>query len=119
MKVMSRLARCVLRCPVAEAQQECVVQCMQHAALGGSRLSVGASRLLHCLLGIVNYFLLTRSGQENISLERKFNARNLGRIAGIQIAWTKNMADHLRLIDDENKVLIFHYASFLELQRDR
>ena len=66
-----------------------------------------------------DYLLLSRNGQESVSLERKFNARNLGRIAGIQIAWTKNMADHLRLIDDENKVLIFHFASYLELQRTR
>jgi hypothetical protein len=36
-----------------------------------------------------DHFLVSRSGQESISLERKFNARNLGRIAGIQIAWTK------------------------------
>jgi hypothetical protein len=58
-------------------------------------------------------------GQESPRLERAFNARNLGRIAGIQIEWTMNLADHLRLIDEENKVFIFHHASFLECQLKR
>ena len=69
---------------------------------------------------IAKYFTVSGTpGQESIKLERKFNARSLGRIAGIKIEWTKSLADHLRLIDDENKVLIFHYASFLECQRRR
>lgn len=57
--------------------------------------------------------------QETIKLERTFDARNLGRVAGIEIEWTNNLADHLRLIDgeDERKVAIFHHASFLECQR--
>jgi hypothetical protein len=55
-------------------------------------------------------------GKETVKLERIFNARNLGRIAGIQIEWTKNLADHLRLIDEDKKVAIFHHASFLEYQ---
>jgi hypothetical protein len=53
-------------------------------------------------------------GQESVKLERIFNARNLGRIAGIDIEWTRNLADHLRLLDEDKKVAIFHHASFLE-----
>ncbi|KAM3080669.1 hypothetical protein ACMFMG_005604 [Clarireedia jacksonii] len=56
------------------------------------------------------------SSQERTRLERVFNAYNLERIAGIQIEWTMNLADHLQLIDEENKVFIFYYASFLECQ---
>lgn len=69
---------------------------------------------------IANHFEVSGEyGKEKIKLERKFNARSLGRIAGIKIEWTRNLADHLRLIDDENKVLIFHHASFLECQLER
>ncbi|KAF2178669.1 hypothetical protein K469DRAFT_731671 [Zopfia rhizophila CBS 207.26] len=46
-----------------------------------------------------------------------FTASNLERIAGIQIKLTDNLADHLRMIDKEDKfVAIFHHASFLKRQ---
>ena len=55
---------------------------------------------------------------QDVKLEKMFNARNLGRIAGINIVWTDNLADHLRMIDDEDKkVAIFHHASFLKYQQ--
>ncbi len=58
-------------------------------------------------------------GEENVKLEKIFNAGNLGRIAGIEIEWTKNLADHLRLEDDDRKVAIFYHASFLDCQLRR
>ncbi|KAF2969455.1 hypothetical protein GQX73_g4119 [Xylaria multiplex] len=54
---------------------------------------------------------------ENIKLEKTFKARNFSRIAGLEIIWTDNLVDHLRLTDDDTKVHIFHHASFLEYQR--
>jgi hypothetical protein len=54
-----------------------------------------------------------------VKLDRIFNARNLGRIAGIEVYWTNNLFDHLRLIDEDRKVAVFHYASFLKCQRER
>jgi hypothetical protein len=66
------------------------------------------------------YFNAPRAlGQETVKLEKIFNARNLGRIAGIEIEWTNNLADHLRLTDGDKKVAIFHHASFLECQLKR
>jgi len=54
-------------------------------------------------------------GHVNIKLEAIFTARNLSQIAGIEVEWTENLADHLRLVgDDGKKVAIFHYASFLD-----
>lgn len=50
-------------------------------------------------------------------LGKVFTARNLNRIAGIEIRWTTNLADHLRLVDDDQVVFIFHCASFLQLQK--
>lgn len=55
---------------------------------------------------------------QDVKLEKMFNACNLGRIAGIHIEWTDNLADHLRMIDDRDKtVAIFHHASFLKGQQ--
>jgi hypothetical protein len=53
------------------------------------------------------------SMKERVRLEKGFNARNLNRIAGIEVRWTSNLADHLRMRDDDTAVEIFHYASFL------
>lgn len=54
-----------------------------------------------------------------VKLEKQFIARNITRIAGVEIVWTDNLLDHLRLTDDDMKVHIFHHASFLERQRQR
>lgn len=54
---------------------------------------------------------------DNVKLEKMFNARNLERIAGIEIRWTSNLADHLRMRDEDSAVEIFHYASFLRFHR--
>ncbi|KAH9208058.1 hypothetical protein DL95DRAFT_428842 [Leptodontidium sp. 2 PMI_412] len=56
--------------------------------------------------------------QERVKLERIFTARNLERIAGIQIIWTDNLADHLQMQDDDTRVAIFHHASFLWHQKN-
>ncbi|KAH8598463.1 hypothetical protein B0O99DRAFT_591746 [Bisporella sp. PMI_857] len=57
---------------------------------------------------------------DNIKLEKVFTARNLGRIAGIEIVWTDNLADHLCMVgDDDKKVAIFHHASFLKCQQSQ
>ncbi|KAK5636367.1 hypothetical protein RRF57_012079 [Xylaria bambusicola] len=54
---------------------------------------------------------------EKIKFEQTFKARNFDRITGLEIIWTDNLVDHLRLTDDDTKVHIFHHASFLESQR--
>lgn len=54
---------------------------------------------------------------ERVKLERDFTARNLIRIAGLEVTWTDNLIDHLRMSDDDKRVHIFHHASFLECQR--
>ena len=57
---------------------------------------------------------------DSIKLPKSFNAANIEKIAGIKIEWTSNLVDHLRLEDDDTKVLIYHQLSFLELhQGDR
>lgn len=53
----------------------------------------------------------------SVRFDKSFTARNIERIAGITIQWTDNLADHLRILDAEDKtVAIFHYASFLRHQ---
>ena len=68
-----------------------------------------------------NYFHAPRLlDNEHVKLEKIFSALNLGRIAGIEIQFTNNLADHLRLMgEDDKKVWIFHNASFLRVQRNK
>jgi hypothetical protein len=53
---------------------------------------------------------------DRIKLEKSFNALNVQRIGGIKILWTDNLADHLKMMEDDTAVSVFHYASFLEHQ---
>jgi hypothetical protein len=53
-----------------------------------------------------------------VKLDRIFNARNLERIAGLQIIWSDNISDHLRLMVDDTRIAIYHHASFLEHHKD-
>ena len=55
-------------------------------------------------------------GCENVRLTKTFDAWSLENVGGIRIQFTDNLADHLRLVDDDEVVLIFHHASFLEHQ---
>ncbi|KAL9582190.1 MAG: hypothetical protein Q9212_003444 [Teloschistes hypoglaucus] len=58
--------------------------------------------------------------REHVKLERLFQLYNLERIAGIKIRWTNNLADHLRMIgDDDEEVAIFGCASYLNAVRAR
>lgn len=54
---------------------------------------------------------------EQIRLPKSFDAWSIANIGGIEIAFTDNMADHLLLVDDDTRLLIFHHASFLEYHR--
>lgn len=57
---------------------------------------------------------------DSIKLPNTFHAANIEKIAGIEVEWTSNLVDHLRLEDGNTKVLIYHQLSYLELhQRDR
>lgn len=53
---------------------------------------------------------------DHVRLPKAFNAWSIDRIGGIAIDFTNNLADHLLLVEDDSKVLIFHHASFLECQ---
>jgi hypothetical protein len=63
-------------------------------------------------------FPMDRELPDEIKLEKLFNARNLERVASIQVIWTNNLADHLQLQDDDQSVKLFSHVSFLELHRN-
>ncbi|KAK4447590.1 hypothetical protein QBC34DRAFT_409073 [Podospora aff. communis PSN243] len=52
---------------------------------------------------------------EGVRLPKAFDAWSICKIGGIEIDFTDNLADHLLFVGDA-KVLIFHHASFLEMQ---
>ncbi|EGX91775.1 hypothetical protein CCM_05932 [Cordyceps militaris CM01] len=72
--------------------------------------------LLHDFFGADAAAAETRTDSV-VKLEKIFTAHNLMRIAGLQVVWTDNMLDHLRLTDDDRRVHVFHHASFLEVQK--
>ena len=57
--------------------------------------------------------------EDKVQLERSFQVSNIERIASIQILWTDNFLDHLKLQDPDRegnafRVSIFKHARFLE-----
>jgi hypothetical protein len=68
-----------------------------------------------------NHFKHQRILTNSVKFEKVFNARNIARIADVNIQWTPNLVDHLRFNEDSKKPVlnIFHHASFLEYHRDR
>lgn len=75
----------------------------------------------NCLSGYLkaHFCQPIRLGEQRVSLGKSFTARNLHRIGGFGIILTNNLADHLRLTEDDKAVEIFHHASFLEHHRER
>ncbi|KAK4213932.1 hypothetical protein QBC37DRAFT_473008 [Rhypophila decipiens] len=54
---------------------------------------------------------------DRVKLPKSFNSWSVETIGGIKIVFTNNLADHLLLVDDDTRVLIFHHVSFLECHR--
>jgi hypothetical protein len=54
-----------------------------------------------------------------VRLPRTFDAWSIQKVSGIRICFTSNLADHLRLEEDDTTVLVFHHVSWLECQRSR
>lgn len=81
---------------------------------GAHRLCWERGSLRDCLM---NHFSSSPTlGHEATKLPRMFNASSLGRIARVHVVPTNNLLDHLRLVDDDSKLLVFHNASFLKRQ---
>jgi hypothetical protein len=91
---------------------------LQFGFSGQERLIWSENSLEHWIKGYFNAPRVFHN--ENVKLEKIFTARNLGRIAGIEIQFTNNLADHLRLMsEDDKRVAVFHNASFLVGQRKK
>jgi hypothetical protein len=54
---------------------------------------------------------------ERVRLPKSFDAWAIATISGVEISFTDNLADHLLLVEDDTKLLVFHHASFLEYHR--
>lgn len=60
-----------------------------------------------------NHFVPQALGQSDTGYSRDLTAYNLHKYAGLEFEWTDNLADHLRLTDNGNKLTIFSHATFL------
>jgi hypothetical protein len=87
---------------------------LQFGFSAGRKLTWESGSLQELISG---HFTRPADREANVRLERNFKGCNLHRNAGIKIVWTSNLADHLRITDEE--VAIFHHASFLKHHRKR
>lgn len=64
---------------------------------------------------LYSYFDKTQETfSEGLAVGTDLTARNIDRISGIEIALTDNLVDHLRLVEKDTKLCIFHHVSFLK-----
>ena len=85
---------------------------LQRSLTPGSTLSWSHGKLADTVIDVLSpkYKL-----SDSVKFPKAFNAANLEKIAGIEVVWTSNLADHLCLKEDDTKVMLYHQASFLEL----
>ncbi|KAM5383507.1 hypothetical protein ACJZ2D_001956 [Fusarium nematophilum] len=92
------------------------------AEIGQSQIGLSGRTPIHwdgksLKIALAEHFTPQRTlHADNPKFGKLFTGRNLSRISGLQIIWTTNLADHLRLIDDDQAVFIFHCTSFLRFQ---
>ena len=85
---------------------------LQRSVTPGSTISWSHGKLADTLIDVLSpKFKLS----DSVKFPKAFNAANLEKIAGIEVVWTSNLADHLCLKEDDTKVMLYHQASFLEL----
>ncbi|RSL77248.1 hypothetical protein CEP51_009233 [Fusarium floridanum] len=56
-------------------------------------------------------------GCSGVSTSVTFDAWSLENVAGIKIVFTDNLADHLRLANNDTQLYVFHHVAYLELQK--
>jgi hypothetical protein len=65
---------------------------------------------------LANHFTESSTDPGRTKFEEEFTAYNMQRLAGLKIQWTNNLIDHLRLIENDTKLCIFHHVTFLKRQ---
>lgn len=63
---------------------------------------------------LANHFKRSSSRPDTTKFGRLFNVLNIKRFTGIRIQWTDSLANHLRLVDDDTTLCVFHHVTFLE-----
>jgi len=61
-----------------------------------------------------NHFKRSSPQPDTTKFGRLFNAFDIKRFTGIKIQWTDSLANHLRLVDDDTTLCVFHHVTFLE-----
>ncbi|KAH8675201.1 hypothetical protein BGZ61DRAFT_361159 [Ilyonectria robusta] len=83
-----------------------------HEFLGGRHIEWNEGSLKDFIHG---YFSTPSVlNHEKVKFEKSFNALSVQLVAGLEIRWTDNMADHLRLVNFDSVVCVFHHAAFLQ-----
>jgi hypothetical protein len=69
---------------------------------------------LKTMLG--QYFQKSSTDSTGIKFGEEFTAYNLQQFAGVKIQWSSNLANHLRLMDNDTTICLFHHVTFLKHQ---
>ncbi|KAK7920146.1 hypothetical protein PG985_008168 [Apiospora marii] len=110
--------------PTAEDSINLALRLVSMIKFGTARRQIMPRRYLDWDQGCLKEYLTSHFSEppelncDLVRLPKSFHGWNIERIGGIDICFTDNLADHLLLVEDGSKLLIFHYVSFLEYQQD-
>ncbi|KAJ4369236.1 hypothetical protein N0V83_006321 [Neocucurbitaria cava] len=62
------------------------------------------------------YFQKSSTSEQEIKFGEDFTAFNIQQFAGLQIQWTNNLANHLRVMDNDTTLCLFYHVTFLRHQ---
>ena len=71
---------------------------------------------------LLHSFTKSVQSPQGTRFDTGFSAYNIEHLAGIKIQWVANLADHLRLVDDDDErqvLCVFRHATFLKRQKER
>jgi hypothetical protein len=63
---------------------------------------------------LAKHFVRSSIDSGKTKFSEEFTAFNIRRLAGLEIRWTENLADHLRLIENDRTLCVFHHVTFLK-----
>jgi len=106
-----------------ESSLNLAVRLLLMVKIGAIKYQFHTRRCLGWNEGSPRDFISEKLGKEpildfnDIKVPKAFNGWSIEKVGGIKICFDNNLADHLLLVEDDSKVLVFPYVSFLESQR--
>jgi hypothetical protein len=96
-----------------------VAECVEFTGRAALFLDLNEWKSSETLQGFCQRTVATQTTQkDDFRLPRSFNARSIAEVAGINLQWTRNLAEHLEVKGNDSDIAIFHCVTVLDLYEE-